>query len=276
MTDTCALQDMKTALRDRMPAPQINKAILISLKNRFVYARVPKVANSSIKHLIYGMEQAPGAQPIRDDLIHDINYGPVVRPAMLGLASPILHEALFADDFFRFTFVRNPYAKALSNYLDRYMAQHSTVRRQVNRIAVAQGWVSDPEAEVDFSTFLRSIAEMDARKMDIHISPQSTQVLSDLISYHYIGGFETLGEDMAWLANRIWQKPQIDLGFKSPSRTNATLRLKDSYGAQDIALVNRIYAKDFEAFGYRMIEGTGAFSDPDVVLRQATPALQQP
>ncbi len=269
MADKHQLRDMKAALRERMPARQINEAILISLRNRFVFTRVSKVANSSLKHLVYSMEKPTWAGPVRDDLIHDSQYGPVIRPAMLGLSSPILHRALYSDTFFRFTFVRNPYAKALSTYLDRYMAKHSTVRRLVNEVAVAQGWLAAIEDPVDFPTFLRAIAEMPQRHMEVHISPQYIQTLSEVIPHDFIGALETLAEDTSHVARRIWGRDDAALGFKSPSRTDATTRLKDSYRTEDIALINRLYQRDFEMFGYRMVQEPEAFSDPDVVFRKA-------
>lgn len=270
MADTAQLKEMKAALQARMPLAQVNKALLISLRNNFVFARVPKVANSSLKHLIYDMERMPNSDPIRDNMIHDNNYGPVIRPAMLGFASPLLHRALFSERFLRFTFVRNPYAKALSNYLDRYMDTGSTVRRVVNRTAVAQGVLSDPEGEVSFSAYLRAVEEMGMRGIDIHISPQSTQTLADLVRYEHVGAFETLAEDMAALAKRIWGKEDVALGFKSPSRTNATARLQEMCSDADVACINRLYEEDFATFGYRMLDRVADFADDSVVLRVQT------
>ncbi|MDK3074537.1 sulfotransferase family 2 domain-containing protein [Sedimentitalea sp. JM2-8] len=350
MMDKTARQDMKQALQDRMPLRQVNEALLISLRNRFMFARVPKVANSSLKHLIYNMEKMPWSDPIREDMVHDSNYGPVLRPALLGYESPILHRALFSDRFFRFTFVRNPYARALSGYLDRYrdkgsviwravndtavrqgwltvpdgedlfsrdvlqryLAEHPTLRgtvqdianangwfpdpdddldfsshllkalsayvnghtaettrmaQIVNRIAVQNGWLASLEAEVDFSTYLRAIAEIDPRGMDVHVSPQTVQTLSDLVPYDHVGAFETLAEDVAIIGRRIWGREDAALGFQSPSRTDAGSRLQEIYTDADITLINRIYEKDFTTFGYRMVDKVADFSDGSAVLR---------
>ena len=63
-TSAPTVKGMRMALRDLMPPGQVNKAVLISLRNNFVFTRVPKVANSSIKHLVYSMEQGPGGTQI--------------------------------------------------------------------------------------------------------------------------------------------------------------------------------------------------------------------
>lgn len=355
MMDKSARQEMKQALQDRMPLRQVNEALLISLRNKFLFARVPKVANSSLKHLIYNMEKMPWSDPIREDMVHDSNYGPVLRPALLGYESPILHRALFSDQFFRFTFVRNPYARALSGYLDRYRdkgsvlwrtvngiaarqgwltvpegenlysrdvlqryrAEHPALLSTVRDIAIANGWVADPDgdadfsshlfkalsayvnshaaettrmaqivnriavqngwlasldAEVDFSTYLRAVAEMDPHGMDVHVSLQTVQTLSDLVSYDHVGAFETLAEDVAIIGKRIWGRADAALGFQSPSRTDAGSRLQDIYTDADIALVNRIYEKDFTTFGYRMVDRTADFAEDGLILRQGTPS----
>lgn len=263
-----AREDLRHTLSGAMPLPKIDKAVLISLKNHFVYVRIPKVANSSIKNLIYRMESFHPNEKIREKLTHDIHYGPVIRPSMLGFNSPLLYRALFTGPFFRFTFVRNPYARALSNYLDRYMARHSTVRRQVNASAERLGLLPAGEDIVSFPAYLQAIAGMKPRGMDIHLTPQVTEALADLIPYDFVGGFETLAEDMTTIAQRVWKVDEIDLGFQSPSRTNATDRLRDAYTNDEIALVNQIYARDFETFGYRMVEDVAAFDDPGIVLRQ--------
>jgi hypothetical protein len=270
---TPAPQDMKKAMQALMPPRQINEAILISLRNNFVFTRVSKVANSSLKHLVYSMEKPAWSRPIRDNLIHDSLYGPVIRPDMLGLASPILHEALFSDSFYRFTFVRNPYAKVLSAYLDRYMAKDSSLRRLVNTSAVRNGWMSSADEDVSFSMFLRAIAETNPRHMEVHISPQYVQTMIDLVTYSYVGAFETLAEDTRHVAKRLWGKDDAALGFKSPSRTDATSRLLEIYTDADIALVNRVYERDFETFGYRMADRVADFADDSMAVRQPQTAV---
>lgn len=263
-------QDMKTAMCERMPPRQINEAFLISLRNKFVYTRVPKVANSSLKHLVYSMEKPSWAGPVRDNLIHESQYGPLIRSEMLGLASPLFHRALFSGNFFRFTFVRNPYAKALSTYLDRYMSKHSTVRRLVNEIALKNDWVPSEDENVTFSEFLRAVEEMPPWHMEPHISPQYIQTLSELVTYSYIGSFETLVEDTQYVAKRIWGRDDVELGFKSPSRTNAITRLHEMCSDADIALINRLYERDFQVFGYQMVNRVADFEDDSAMQRVQT------
>lgn len=258
---------LQKALAAQMPLRQIDKAILISLKNRFAYLRIPKVANSSIKHLVYRMESFHPKIEIRDNLIHDVHYGPVLRPSMLGFQSPLLRDALFSEDFFRFTFVRNPYAKALSNYLDRYMAKHGTVRRAVNRVALSQSWITDEEQEVSFSIYLRSVALMDPRKMDIHISPQSTQSLSGLVPIDFVGALETIEDDLQTVAKKIWKVDNVDLGFQSPSRTDAGSKLMQAYTLEDLEVVNRLYASDFVTYGYRKVSDPSQFGNANIIFR---------
>lgn len=261
-------EDLRRTLSGMLPLHKVDRAILISLKNRFVFARIPKVANSSIKNLIYRMESFHPQQKIRENLTHDIHYGPVIRPSMLGFNSRLLNRALFSKAFFRFTFVRNPYARALSNYLDRYMDKHSTVRHQINASATRLGLIPNGEEILPFPIYLTALSKMEPTGMDIHLTPQVREAMTDLIPYDFVGSFENLAEDLAWVAQRIWQVGEIDLGFQSPSRTNAADRLRDSYTSREIALVNSIYAADFETFGYRMVEDMAAFNDPTIVIRQ--------
>lgn len=259
--------EMPAAL-DRFMSPRdVHKAVILSLVNKFVYVRVPKVANSSIKFSIYSNEKPEGTGAIKPRIIHDIHYGPVIRPGMLGFSSPLLHKALFGPNFFRFTFVRNPYAKALSNYLDRYQAEKSGVRRHVNRVALREGWISKPDELVDFPHYLKAVEKMAPRAMEIHISPQTTQIMAGLIDYDEICAFEALDTEWDRIGKRLWKGYTPDLGNQSPSRTDAGEKLASYYSAADMARLNSVYARDFEVLGYPVLDRPEDFRKPGALLR---------
>ncbi|MDM8167648.1 sulfotransferase family 2 domain-containing protein, partial [Roseovarius sp.] len=239
-----------------------------------IYTPLPKVANSSIKHLIYRMETFHSPEKIRDAAIHDINYGPVIRPSMLGFDSELLKEALFSREFFRFTLVRNPYARALSNYLDRYHSPNSTVRKQIGQVATEFGLQKVSNEPLGFSDYLFCLKHIPQRRQDIHLLSQVTYGLFDLLDYDFVGSFERIEQDLATVAKRIWDKDNVSLGFQSPSRTNAASKLRSAYSDKQVALINEIYAKDFHTFGYTMLTNAEDLSDPDALLRDTsvTPA----
>lgn len=259
--------EMPDLFQKYMELQFVNKAILISLTNKFVYVRVPKVANSSIKFSIYNNERMTGTSPIKQRIIHDIHYGPIIRPAMLGFDSDILNEVLFGGNFFRFSFVRNPYAKALSNFLDRYQSEQSSVRKIVNRFAFKNGISKTREESLSFSDFLKAIIEIPENKMEIHISQQSTQLMLGLIEYDEICSFENIIEEWSRIGSRLWKNFSPDFDNMSPSKTDAGKKLSNYFTEADIELVNYLYQEDFANLGYSILKKPEQFLDINSLLR---------
>ena len=241
---------MPALLQEYMSFRDIHKAVMFSLVNKFVYVRVPKVANSSIKYSIYDNERPAGTAGIRERIVHDIHYGPILRPGLVGFDSDILFRALFTDEFFRFSFVRNPYAKALSNYLDRYQEENSGVRRVTNRTALRLRLIDSRDETLGFAQFLKAIEAMPPKSMDIHSSPQTTQLMLGLIGYHEICSFEAIDTEWPRIAARLWKNSTPGFANKSPSKTSAGEKLAQYFTRDDIARLNRIYQTDFEMLGY--------------------------
>jgi len=260
--------EMPDLFRKYMDLQFVHKAVLISLRNKFVYVRVPKVANSSIKFSIYDNERIEGSSEIKQRIIHDIHYGPIIRPAMLGFDSEILNEALFGDTFFRFTFVRNPYAKALSNFLDRYQSENSSVRKIVNRFAFRHNISESPKSDLSFSQFLQAIEKIPPGKMEIHISQQSTQLMLGLVEYNAICAFENITNEWNIIGSKLWEKFIPDFENKSPSQTDAGQKLVKYFAEDDIERVNKIYESDFLALGYPILTKPKQFLEPEAILRE--------
>ena len=91
-------------------------SINVSIKHRYVYIETPKVGCSTIKDTLQRMElDYPDLQRSDPEMIHDRNYSPLLRPAQTWGLDRLLHSR----DFFVFCFVRNPYTRLLSAYLDK-------------------------------------------------------------------------------------------------------------------------------------------------------------
>ena len=93
----------------------------ISLKNSYFFHSVGKAANSTVKHFLY-LEELKGSG-LKCRTVHDRVCSPLISPYQLnnGMVKDVLE-----GNFFKFTFVRNPYSRALSCYLDR-IKNHRTV-----------------------------------------------------------------------------------------------------------------------------------------------------
>lgn len=219
----------------------------ISLRNRYVYFAVDKVANSSIKNSLFEIEYAPVGK--KTVTLYDKRSSPLLSPYQLP--PDLLREVLNSGNYFRFAFVRNPYARLLSCYLDRILTASSKPRRQLNAYLKSRG---ENTEDVSFSSFIRAICSQDSNTQNSHWRVQTDDILYGDIEFDFIGKFESLWEDMAIVSSRIWGELRPEMANKdinkSPRATHAGGKLHEFYTPELAALVVERFAPDFDAFGY--------------------------
>ena len=158
------------------------------------------------------------------------------------MSPDIVNEAMFGNSFCRFAFVRSPYSRLLAAFLDRAQVAGSVLTKKLR--------ASVGEAEVDFSTFCEFVANhSDPRMLDPHVRPQSLVLCGGEVPLDFVGRFESLADDFRSITQRLYGAP-IELGFQSPSRTNATSQLAQYYTPRLVEMVNEVYSDDFRMFGY--------------------------
>lgn len=224
----------------------------ISLVNRYVYFAIDKVANSTIKQCLFEIEYQPvGKRPVT---LFDKRCSPLLSPYQLP--DTLLQDALTGNDFFRFAFVRDPYSRLLSCYLDRILTKTSNPRRDLNKSLKANNLPTD---DVDFETFIETICNQSSPQQNSHWRVQHDDLCFDLIEFDYIAKFEKLWDEMEVLSKRIFGRvhPEMkDRGInKSPKATGANQRLKEYYTQKTADMVFDRYRQDFDSFGYsRMVD----------------------
>lgn len=189
------------------PRPRYNYTI--SRPHRFVYYRVAKVATRSISSWL------------REQLEPEPVY-------LSGRPAPF-------DPFhrlFRFGFVRNPWDRLVSCWLDKV-------------VGPTDYWSGTPLKGLPFDEFVRHIADWDLDTCDRHVRRQSA--LLPPKGLDFIGRFEQLEAGIEHIAHRLGISREL------PKRNVRTER--DTYHAYytpELAeLVGRLYAADLTRFGYR-------------------------
>lgn len=219
----------------------------ISLRNRYVYFAVDKVANSSIKNSLFEIEYAPVGKKALT--LYDERCSPLLSPYQVP--QELLREVLNSGNYFRFAFVRNPYSRLLSCYLDRILTASSKPRRQLNAFLKRQGQESE---NVSFDQFIRAICQQEPIQQNSHWRVQTDDILHGLVDFDFIGKFENLWPDMAVVSSRIWGDLRPEMANKdvnkSPRATNAGGKLREYYTPELAALVAERFDSDFDAFGY--------------------------
>lgn len=232
--------------------------IIVSEHSGLVFCPVPKAANSNWKYLIRkweGLEDYASVRTAHNADTSGLRYLSDYSP---GEAQTILKS----PRFFKFVFVRDPYARALSAYMDKIRNVDPRFMRDEYRIFLAAllGWryargVQDlaTAPRPSFATFINALAQTPREQMNAHWRPQTDLCGLDEIRYDFIGRMEHLLLDAQKVFDALNRSNEqfpshSDVGFP-PS--GASSELADELYTLDLMFkVRVIYEKDFSLLGY--------------------------
>ena len=211
-----------------------------SLNRDAIFVWVPKTAGSSI----YRSLQTIGAQKLITDYAigrYFLNKG-VVTFGHYEINSIVRSGELsdaFLEKAWKFSFVRNPYDRAVSLY--EYL-------RGVDRI---------PQS-VSFKTFCRILENREYEPIGRYnylglsqLNPQSAWLMNGDSKpiVDFIGRYENLASDVGQVEIGIGlDKGFLSIGHKNKSKRKGSFR--EYYTAREIDIVRSVYAEDFAAFNY--------------------------
>ena len=217
----------------------------------------PKVGTTMFRNVLLDALSRANAPPL-------LRLPWPIRPIRRMLTAPAtdyLHAALHADRYACYCFVRNPYARVLSAWRDKFSLRHDethpprALKRTMpalQRFAVAHGLpLQSADARVPFATFVAYIESQREGKRDHHWDTQRSVLFTDLIRYERAFKLETdYAEGMAEILSRLGL-PTDGIADKLARPLNASGRLaRPAFDAALAERVWRIYASDFEQFAY--------------------------
>jgi hypothetical protein len=132
-------------------------------------------------------------------------------------------------DYFKFCFVRNPFERAVSDYVWR-------TRKTGSRDLTFRAFLERMQAR-DFSD----------RAVPRHFDNWPIYTIDDRIAVDFVGRFERLGTDLAAVFEQLGLPPPT-LGHAK--RTDRGRDWRGFYGAPERALVQRLFAREIETFDY--------------------------
>ena len=220
---------------------RINYVTHISDRHRVVYVETPKAGCTTIKRALQIIEAGGEAELAKN--VHDRDSSPLKTPETSSFSA---QEIYTSPDLFRFCFVRNPYTRVVSAYLDKFVSNKWEARRRLPKLGFP------PDAEISLLQFLKAIAKRKPEQMDIHWMPQTVLLQPDKVRYGVIGRLESFDADFTAIMQRIAPSFVETYGAfnHSPHRTGASQRVAELVGEQEDVLIRRIYADDFAVFGY--------------------------
>lgn len=219
----------------------VNANYLAHLSNnhRYLYVSVPKTGCTKIKKTLQDAES--GRALDHSHHVHTPVFSPLLEP-IDDVAT--LHAALTSKDWFRFGFVRNPFSRILSCYLDKI------VRAPFERQRLLPVLGLDAAAPVPaFSEFVRLIARQQDSERDIHWASQYYLLRPDRIDYTFIGRFERLPADLQHVCDKLSITP-LEPTEKREHSAGAAPGMADYYGEDEQRMIAEAYHRDFATFGY--------------------------
>jgi hypothetical protein len=238
----------------------INKAPLLFLghvhlsqKYPYLYVDTPKTGCSSIKKTLnlaednelkflmsssnaseYGYSQ--GLLNIHNRDLMPLLYPKTIEELMDAIASRAV----------RFCFVRNPFTRVLSAYLDKIKTNVNARRELFLRE------LSTPLQEIlSFRDFLNLIKEQGYYQMNPHWRVQYYQSMFEVINFTHIGAFERFNDDLQLIISEINPVLLQYISKVDEHNTKITELISTYYcDSEPLNLVREIYRQDFEIFGY--------------------------
>jgi len=236
--------DLRTRMLSNMKDNQIDYSIHISPRYRYMYLENPKVGCTSIKEVLQDKEIL-GTELTRPADVHNRKASPLSSPRDFSNTE---FEALLRDPaFLKFSFVRNPFVRTLSCYIDKIE------NNQIHKRDILQT-LGKPEVNletfVSYAEFLSAVARQDVSQMDIHWRPQTQQIFYHLIDYNFIGRMEDFNHDWQTAERLLFPETIAAKGTAHKNKSGAAALLDKYYSGEEIELVRKIYAEDFSVFNY--------------------------
>jgi hypothetical protein len=208
---------------------------MISHKDRFIYTKVAKSGSTSIQNCLLSYNKTNvthlGHYHIQDDISHQTN------------------------NYFKFTFVRNPWDRCVSKY--HWVVQEKDVHSELYR-AYMEG--SFKEFLINDGGIFNFDKKLDDKtpylnKMRLKVAPYDNQLdwISDEdgnILTDYIGKLENAKEDFGIVCDKIGI-PRQRLPHKNKTKHK---HYTEYYDDETKQIVAEKYAKDIEYFGYEFGE----------------------
>ena len=224
------LHPLVRAVPPELRAPVL-KRVFYAPEHRFIYFRVPKSANSTV---VMSLATAMGTAP-RD---HGGAGAKRAGNAVLRLA---LRLPAKLAECYKFTFVRDPYARALSAYLDKIATGNPEF------LGIIGGMIGRQGRSLSFADFLHRLDD-GYLTANIHWAPQADVIALPPARLDFVGRVETLEPDLARVMDRIFGPAGHRMVRRTEGVRSASRRLADFYGSAERRLVRKLYARDFELF----------------------------
>lgn len=216
----------------------------IDHRHGFFYNRIPKCANSTVVEALATSSGKVGRSSDTVALKRAFS-----KPHRLSRRQVVE----LRDHWLKFTFVRDPYARVLSAYLDKIVRLRYDLRP---RYRALQGTGTTTAEPPSLDRFLDFLAE-GGLYANVHWAPQTALLLIPLAAFDFVGKVENLDHDLNHVLQRIFpgqpQRGWPAFGRAGPPPTGAQDKVSSWCNRQQLDRIAACYENDITALGYRFL-----------------------
>ena len=161
-----------------------------------------------------------------------------------------------AADTLRFSFVRNPYARAVSCWADKFRDKplvpgdplidaYLAIRRELTA-----GLPAGIDCSLSFPQFALFAAAVSHRRCDIHVQAQDDILSMPGITLDHIGKVESFAEDFALVLDHLGASDELRCDAMIPLNESRHDHWSTYYTPALADRIYRAYERDFDRFGY--------------------------
>ena len=205
-------------------------------EKKLLYISISKAGNTSIKASLYAMPEMEDYRMVHNAIKGDERH------------KSIEHINEF-EDYYKFTFVRNPFDRLVSCYENKFHTDQTSVGVMIKDLIYDRYLMGYLGRAKGFKSFALRVCRIPDKIAERHFISQSFKMLRDDGSLipDYVGKFENFQQDYEYIRNRFDLMPLPHYNHTKKEKEN----WMDYYDMETAQKVYKRYQRDIELFGYQ-------------------------
>jgi Sulfotransferase family len=228
-----------------------NAHIDVLPRHGLLYISVPKCASTTIKGALSVLDHGVAPPPER---LHARRYSGLYSPLRVGLSN--FRQLALSPSTLRFSFVRNPYARLVSAWADKFQDKplvpgNSFIDAYLElRPTIDRGLPNGRGHTLSFPQFVTfAVATADCR-LDAHWQMQDDLVSMPGINVNFVGKVEAFPQDFKRVLDHVRADESVRAAISARHNASRHEPWRDYYNDDLAKQVYRAYQRDFDRFGY--------------------------
>ena len=220
-------------------------------QHRLIYVSVPKCASTTIKSALSALELGVVPPPSK---VHTRRYSGLHSPTQVGLST--FRRLVNSAGTLRFAFVRNPYARLVSAWADKFQNKPLVPGDSFVELYLRHRPCIDPalpqgaDHTLSFAQFVAFAVGSANHRINAHWQAQDDLLNMPGMKLDFVGKVETFDKDFTRVLDHVGADHRLRQAIHVFYNASAHGPWPDYYTDALAANVYRAYERDFDRFGY--------------------------